>query len=373
MIISRGPTRRVLWPIVWLLVVSLLPGFASETLAGVLQTPDASVPTDEQLEQSIQQVGVNRIKGLNESSGLALSSTDDTVWSINDSGNPSDLFLLQLSGKLAGTFPTTAPNVDWEAMASTMVDDSRWLVLADVGDNLLRRDRYSLYLLPEPPIATEQDRVADPQRTLPANRVDFVFDSDGTQQNDLDGFDQNLKNRKANPRLEVARPANCEAIGIDPLTQNIWLVEKVYLDSRQKTAPGIFVLKLPETAFEPPKKTTDGSEKTDPQNDKPLIAKRIGNFPVRNVTGMSFSPDGRKLLIRNYFNAHLYRRTGNTSWQETIAAAKPDRIVLPLQRQGEAVCFLNDSKSVLLTSEVEGQPIWKIDLTPYLDLPIRKR
>ncbi len=150
-------------------------------------------------------------------------------------------------------------------------------------------------------------------------------------------------------------PHNCEAIGVDPLTQDIWLVEKIYFDSNLNRSPGIYVLNYPGHAV------------------GPQVAVRVGNFPVRNVTGMAFSPDGKRLIIRNYFNAHLYQRRGNISWRETLIRDKPTAIPLPLQRQGEAICFTADSKAVIVTSESKKQPIWQIDIDVYLSKLTRRK
>ena len=98
----------------------------------------------------------------------------------------------------------------------------------------------------------------------------------------------------------------------------------------------------------------------------PHVAKRIGDFPVRNVTGMAFSPDGKFLVVRTYLNAHLYQRSGKKSWRETLVTEKPIPVPLPLQRQGEAICFTADSNALIVTSELKRQPIWRINLHQYL-------
>ena len=37
-------------------------------------------------------------------------------------------------------------------------------------------------------------------------------------------------------------PRNCEAAAVNPQTNECWLIEKVYYDSKQTEPPGIFVL-----------------------------------------------------------------------------------------------------------------------------------
>ena len=137
------------------------------------------------------------------------------------------------------------------------------------------------------------------------------------------------------------------------------MVEKVYVEVKQKIPPGIYVLPLSLTA------TGTAS--------KPIAAKRIANFPIRNVTGMDFSPDGKRLIIRNYLTAHLYSRLENETWEEAINTSNPETVVLPLQRQGEAVCFTRDSKALILTSELTRQSIWQVDLAEYFKKPRRMK
>lgn len=347
-------TLRVVRPVLGCFVVILLWLGGDHTFACQTQAE----PDSRQLEKSIQRVGVNNNESLKESSGLAASSVPDAYWTINDSGNSSDIALLSSQGKLLATHTTDAKNIDWEAMASVVVDQQRWLVIADVGDNLLRRSELQLYVLPEP-----ESPLTPGKKPLKTRVVRFSYDAKGTTEADKNRFAETRKK----PVLLGTRPANCEAIGVDPTSLQVWLVEKVYLTAQQTTPPGVFVLQMPKSIFE----STSSDASRAPS--KVRVAKRQGSFPVKNVTGMAFSPDGKHLLIRNYLNAHLYRRSGDEVWLETFASTRPDRVVLPLQRQGEAVCFSSNSKNVILTSELLGQPIWKVNLQWYLDQPVRKR
>ena len=60
-----------------------------------------------------------------------------------------------------------------------------------------------------------------------------------------------------------------------------------------------------------------------------------------------------------------YTRTGDQTWQDVVKNTKPKAVVLPLQRQGEAVCFSADSKSLIVTSELVRQMIWQVGLEQY--------
>lgn len=282
-------------------------------------------PRQEESELLVS-LGVNNNDQVTESSGLAYSTfVEDSIWTLNDSGHSNELFLLKTDGTLQARVSINgATNVDWEAMAGFKIDGTAQLVLADVGDNLKRRKNYQLYLLPEPDLSMDlKPGVHLPiEKTVTATKIQFTYE---------DG------------------PKNCEAIGVDVTGKLIWMVEKVYYGADRKTQPGIYALPLSRA-----------------DNKQPMIAKRIADFLPRNVTGMDFSPDGKRLIIRNYLNAHLYARTGNETWISVVSKTKPETIVLPLQRQGEAICFSPDSESVIVTSEFKRQPIWQVNLKPTL-------
>ncbi len=255
-----------------------------------------------------------------ESSGLGFSfRRPNLIWTINDSGHGTEIYGLDLEGNLVAEVTVSgAENIDWEAMSSVKRESNSYLVVADVGDNSFRRESYQLYIVPEPDL----QQAAKPQ-TAQARRISFSYE-DGSK--------------------------NCEAMAVEPVSGEIWLVEKVYYDSRQEKPPGIYVLPWPAAG----------------EQGRPV--KRIADFPVRNVTGMAFSPDGKQLIIRNYTNAYYFVRSPDVSWQATITNHKPVPIPLPLQRQGEAICFTPDSQSLIVTSEYRRQAIWKIDLKKYLKM-----
>jgi hypothetical protein len=277
-------------------------------------------------------LGTNRNKEITESSGLSFSRRiPDAVWTVNDSGNSNHALLLQTDGKLLADLELkNARNIDWEAMADFEVDGKPYLMVADVGDNARRRKSYQLYVFPEPDLSQQIQTAGGKhvKQTVKTDKIQFKYE---------DG------------------PKNCEAIGIDSGNRKIWLVEKVSFGTTRKKTPNVYAL--------------DFSMKSD---KKTGIAKRVADFSPRNVTGMDFSRDGKSLIIRNYLNAHLYTRSENQPWSDIIDNAKPRTVVLPIQRQGEAICFTPDSQAVIVTSEFAGQPIWKIKHTAQMPAENKK-
>jgi hypothetical protein len=269
-----------------------------------------------------KRTGVLRSQKIPESSGLASSfKSPGYFWTHNDSGHRAILFCISIEGEIGGELSLPeAKNRDWEAMASAVIDSIPHLIVGDVGDNGLNRQNCQLYILPEPGLESlENSKKGD----IKARRVEFTY-QDG--------------------------PHNCEAMGVDPITRHIWLIEKIYFDGNQTQPPGVYALQFPESAAQ-----------------GPHVAVRIGDFPIRNVTGMAFSPDGNRLIVRTYLHAHLYQRRGDKNWRETLATEKPIAVPLPLQRQGEAICFTVDSNFLVITSELKRQPVWQIDLNYYLE------
>ena len=76
---------------------------------------------------------------LEETSGLAI--LNDTLWTLNDSGNEAALYAISTKGKLLEKRATNKTNIDWEDM--TIVNGN--MIVADMGNNF--GTRKNLYLL----------------------------------------------------------------------------------------------------------------------------------------------------------------------------------------------------------------------------------
>ena len=283
-------------------------------------------------EELLVSLGINSNPRLIESSGVSVCSfVENSIWTHNDSGHSPHLFLLKTNGVLLAKVKlNNARNVDWESMCRFKLKGKSYLMVGDVGDNLARRRDCQLYLIQEPDLSSklpEKPGKEPIETSVNPIRLDFTY-PDGAR--------------------------NCEAIAVDVVGKQIWLVEKIYLDKRGEDPPGMYVLPLATKSF-----------------DKPIVAKRIADFPPCNVTGMDFSPDSRQLIIRNYLTAHLYSRVEDETWESVIKRTNPNVVVLPLQRQGESVCFTDDSKSIIVTSELSRQPIYRVNLKSDLKKPRR--
>jgi hypothetical protein len=75
-----------------------------------------------------------------------------------------------------------------------------------------------------------------------------------------------------------------------------------------------------------------------------------GNVYSHMITGGDISPDGKSVVIRTYFSILLYR----PALLPNFAKANPVSLPVPVERQGEAVCF--DAVGARLITSSEGRP-----------------
>ncbi len=252
---------------------------------------------------------------ITESSGVALGRANDGVfWTHNDSGDEARLFAFDLEGRDLGVFTVTgASHTDWEDVASFSDGKRGYLVIADVGDNLARREECTVYIVEEPrvevpragPGDSEQPSAAPEKRGGTAKVVQtirFTYE---------DG------------------PRNCESVAIDVETRTVYLVSKV-MGSTCK----VYALPIPEGR-------KSGSS----------VAKAVATITVPAATAMDMSPDGQRAIVLTYLNACEYVRAPGETWSGAFAR-RPRVIQLPLRAQGEGICYGSDGETLYLTSEV---------------------
>ncbi|WP_293784391.1 hypothetical protein [uncultured Aeromicrobium sp.] len=232
---------------------------------------------------------------ITESSGLAVSTThDDLAYTINDSGSEPLVFAIRIStGDTVGvTQLSGVPVVDTEALA--LHDGRLWL--ADTGDNTGSRDDIALLAFDEP---GPGDRVVRPERH----------------------------------RIELDRPADIEALLIDPDSGSMFLVTKTI------GAATVYRAELSE-----------GGTPTDFQPTG-LVAPPV-------VTDGAFAPDGSSIVLLSYLGVQIL---DPASW------AVRESLALPPLKQAESLAFLT-AGTVLVGSEGLNSPLFVLDL-PVPPLP----
>lgn len=265
---------------------------------------------------------------IDESSGLTPSRVHtDCYWTHNDNGKVAGLFLVDREGNtLARMEIEPAPFRDWEDIAGCTVEGKHFLVLADVGDNGRRHKTCRIHVFEEPVfrLPAEGKSVAE-LKVETTTLIEFSYPEG---------------------------PRDCEAIAVDVREQKIILISK-------RTSPDTD--KDPTTVHWIPLQLESTGEA--------VIATRMeSEFQQPMVTGMDISTDGNLAVVRSYTSAWIYDRRNAESWAAAFNEPAA-RTLLPLQIQGEAVCFSLNGKSILLTSEGVRQPIWEIDVSVSSDNP----
>ncbi len=242
---------------------------------------------------------------------MAFSPTrQDLLWLVNDSGGTPDIHLAGRDGSSLGKLTLKeAPNIDWEDIASFVLDGKPYLLVADTGDNAARRDSCVLHIVPEPP--------------LPAGGMPLVATG---------------KPAWSLPFRYEDGPRDCEAVAVDAKAGKILLISK-------RTQPPL-VYELP---LRPPAKRGT------------LTARRIGTTQVKPIgggllpfldqpTGLDISPDGSLAAIVTYHGVFLFSKDGPESWTDVFAkkalALSPHHL-----GQVESVAISPDGMSIRVVAE----------------------
>jgi hypothetical protein len=182
---------------------------------------------------------------IDESSALVQSTVDpDLAYTINDSGNDTVVYVLELaSGDVVGTATLDVDAEDTEAMA--IGGDDR-LYVADIGDNGADRSSVALY-------AIDQPRPGDVTVTPDVFEVRY---SDG--------------------------PSDAETLLVDPATGRMSIVTKNLL------AGGVYRLPNPL------------------RGDRVNVARPIGVSTPGMVTDGGYLPDGEGVLLRTYIDIAVF-------------------------------------------------------------------
>lgn len=271
--------------------------------------------------------GMTMDNRLDEQSGLAVSWLhDDVYWVINDSGADAELVGMNHSGAVLGTYKVTdANNRDWEDLASTKINGTAYILIADIGDNLGINPYYLLHLVAEP-------------KTLEQKEVSVIWTLKYTFP---DG------------------PHDSESVMIDSKSQHIYVISK-------RTKPAVvYQLPFPQPGSKPA--------------DEIITAKPIANLLIPQPSAEELKKDPRygkyrsqptaadinlqsnRAAVLTYQDIYIFDRSPQQSWAEAFSAA-PQVIKMPPLPQGESICFKRDGKSLLVGSEKLPSPV--LSLSP---------
>lgn len=241
---------------------------------------------------------------INEASGIA-ASRNHTGWFYvhNDSGNPSELFIIDSVGHLKVRITLEGiQNRDWEDIAIGPGPDSlkSYIYIGDIGDNSESRSSYFIYRLEEPII---HDSLSYPlEMKATADRISFQY--------------------------PLKESNNSEALMIDPISKDLYLATKSSVSSFYK-------LKYPYSLSS--------------INTADLVV----TIPVKKVTAGDISSDGTSLILKNYRRVFQWKRAYGTSI-DSMLKSKPTELPYLIEQQGEGLCWSVNGKSYFTISELES-------------------
>jgi hypothetical protein len=254
-------------------------------------------------------------EAITESSGIVASRRNPGIfWTHNDSGDGPFLYAFDQSGGKRGTWRVAGAKAhDWEDIASGPGAQAgqSYLYVGDIGDNDKERDEIVVYRVAEPVITArdaETDR-SEPGETEPAEAIHLKY-PDGAH--------------------------DAEALAVHPTTGDLYIITKTRSAS---ASAAVYKLAAPISSA-----NLNTLEK--------VSDLRVPGLTPGMITGADISPDGRKIILCDYFNAYELSLTESGSakfddiWKQSIAIVR-----LGTRPQGEAICYRLDGQAILATSE----------------------
>jgi hypothetical protein len=242
-------------------------------------------------------------QAIKESSGLAASRVvPGLFWTLNDSGNPPELFATDSSGRDRGTYRVNVPeNRDWEALALARCGRADCLYIGEIGNNGGRHQTLRIYRVAEPGLQTT------PRTALRVNGViEFRFQGERR---------------------------NAEAILVTR-EQDVYIISK-------ERAGGGRLYRIDRSAWEKREVAT---------------ARFVSALPFPDglgfqVTDAALGPDGVSVAVRTYSYIFFFRLESGT------LVPDPGRkrcYAAGLDAQGEGITWLKDGRLATSSERFSG-------------------
>jgi hypothetical protein len=255
-----------------------------------------------------------------ESSGIAASRCQtDVFWTHNDSGDDAFIFAINGRGEKLGTWRVAgAQNIDWEDIAAFKDKNGAcFLYIGETGNNRLKRSEFVVYRVREPQISGENRSSSkkDPLATENAEAIRFKYPKE----------------------LHDA-----ETLMVHPQTGDIYILTK-------EISEASVVYKLSANYQK------EGVNKLEKIADIAVPA-----VPNGLLTGGDISPDGKSVVICDYFSAYEIVLPGGANNFDEIWKQTPSIVDLGEREQGEAVAYSADGNSIFATSEKKNSPVIEV-------------
>jgi hypothetical protein len=258
---------------------------------------------------------------IDESSGIAASRCNTGVyWTHNDSGDDAFLYGFDLKGEKLGVWRVpAAKNIDWEDIAEFKDKDGKcFLYVSDTGNNKRERGQLTIYKVPEPQVSPDDkdSTKSRPVWTSPADEIKIEY---------------------PDSRYDA------ETLMVHPQTGDIYVMTKSYTHEAL-----IYKLVAP---YDPEKVNTM----------KQIGTMSVPAFPNGTLTGGDISPDGKRAVICDYFNAYEFILPDPAKNFDEIWKQKPQVIELGPRKTGESIAYSADGKFIIAGSEGKNSPLIVVD------------
>lgn len=265
-------------------------------------------------------VGTITTAEIKEGSGLVSSKCSENIlWTHNDSGDDAFIFALDIKGEKLATYKVKgAKNIDWEDIAEVKNENGEcFLYIGDFGNNARVRSEHTIYKVKEPTEFSKSSSMKNPQMTEDAEAIKFTY-----------------------PDIRH----DAETLLVHPQTKDIYVITK-----RLTGAAGVYRLKANDdkSAVNKLEKISDLS---------------VPAVPEGFLTGGDVSPDGRRVVICDYFFAYEFLLPENAKNFDEVWKQKPQKIELGTREQGEAIAYSADGTSTFATSENRNSPLIEVKI-----------
>jgi hypothetical protein len=236
-----------------------------------------------------------------EASGIAPAyNSDNCIWVVEDSGNEAGVHLLGADGQYKSFVSLPLQNRDWEDMATGPgpIENKKYIYLADIGDNNLKHNEYTIYRFEEPPANEKSVNLIE--------SIKFTYPG--------------------------SSPINAETILLDPTTKDIYIISKDQLN--------VQVYKLPY-----PQSTNAVTE-----------AQFLGAIPYLFIVGGDISPDGTEILLKSYVSVFYWKLKKDESIFQALSRTRDIGAPYVQENQGEAICWSKNAKGYFTLSEMLDSP-----------------
>ncbi len=270
-------------------------------------------------------------KSLNEISGIEVMSaaSDDGLALVvhNDDGEPL-LWLLDQQGEVLRKIRVKdAKNRDWEDITRITTGERTLLAIGDIGDNLGIRSSIRIYFIewPPPPGSATVGLAHKLKLTYP----------DGAR--------------------------DCEALAFDPSSKRLMLMTKRDKPPRLYSVALDAALVAPELELE---YLGTMSPLRSPTREDMLRLGKDGSW-ISQPTGLDISDDGNMAAVITYRSLYLFSREPGRSWEE-VFQTRPREFLGPASNGEEAIAFEPDGKALIISSEDQPAPLYRVELPPPL-------